>query len=169
MRICLKKAEMLYTIARESRNGYSTPHILLSPLLKFPFSVGYLFLRENIPCSTVLVETSILLLDLYLPKEGKQILDLECDVFSTAVDNKWAQGKAHELMHEYKEAKIWLNENLSVSKEEPMSWLLLGRAHYVNKEFAAAVRAYEKVSHKLSILCCLVHYCYCCLHVTWFL
>lgn len=143
---CLKKAELLYKSASENRNSYTTPHILLSPLLKFPFSVGYLFLRENCPYSTVLIDTSLLLLDLHLPKEGMQILDLECDVFSTAFDNKWAHAKAHELMKEYKNGEIWLKENLSITKEEPMSWLLLGRIRYVNKEFAPALEAYEKVT-----------------------
>lgn len=114
------------------------------------------------------METSILLLDLYLPKEGKQILDLEYDVFSTAVDNKWAQSKAHELMQEFKKAEVWLKENLSVSKEEPMSWLLLGRAHYVNEEYVAALQAYEKVVTN-SILCCLLCYCYCCIEFSWFI
>lgn len=142
---CIKKAELLYKSSRDNRAAYTSPHILLSPLLKFPFSVGYIFLRENLPRSTVYVETSLLLLDLYLQKEAKQILDLECDLFSTAIDNKWAQAKAHELNKEYTKAEIWIKENLSITREEPMSWFCLGRIHYVNKKYEEALEAYEKV------------------------
>lgn len=98
------------------------------------------------------METSLLLLDLYLQKEGKQVLDLECDVFSTAIDNKWAQAKAHELNKEYTKAEIWIKENLSISREEPMSWLCLGRIRYVNKRYEEALEAYEKVRIYLSLL-----------------
>jgi tetratricopeptide (TPR) repeat protein len=142
---CIRKAEMLYKASRGNRNAYTAPHILLNPLLKFPFSVGYLFIQEKYPTSTVYVETALLLLDLYLQKEGKQILDLECDVFSTAFDNKWAQAKAHELNKEYTKAEIWIKENLNLTREDPMSWLCLGRIRYVNKKYTEALEAYEKV------------------------
>lgn len=142
---CIRKAELLYKSSRENCNAYTAPHILLNHLLKFPFSVGYLFIQEKYPTSTVFVETSFLLLDLYLHKEGKQILDLECDVFSTAFDNKWAQAKAHELNKEYTKAEIWIKENLSITREDPMSWLCLGRIRYVSKKYAEALEAYEKV------------------------
>lgn len=143
---CIRKAELLYKSSHENRTTYTPPNILLSPLLQFPFSVGYLFLRDpTLPRSTVFVETSLLLLDLNLQKEGKQILDLECDVFSTAVDNKWAQAKAHELNKEYTKAEIWIKENLSIKREEPMSWLCLGRIRYVNRKYEEALEAYEKV------------------------
>ena len=142
---CIKKAELIFKSSSENHNAYSAAHILLNPLLKFPFSCGYLFIQEKYPTSTVYVETSLFLLDLHLQKEGKQILDLECDVFSTALDNKWAQAKAHELNKEYTKAEIWIKENLNITREDPMSWLCLGRIRYVSKKYAEALEAYEKV------------------------
>lgn len=141
---CIRKAEVLYTSSHGNRNAYTAPHVLLSPLLKFPFSCGHLFLQENLPSSTVFFETGLFLLDLHLQKEGKQILDLECDVFSTAFDNKWAHAKVHELNEEYAKAEIWIKENLSITHEEPMSWLCLGRIRYLNKKYQEALEAYEK-------------------------
>lgn len=63
---CIRKAEVLYTSSHGNRNAYTAPHVLLSPLLKFPFSCGHLFLQENLPSSTVFFETGLFLLDLHL-------------------------------------------------------------------------------------------------------
>jgi tetratricopeptide (TPR) repeat protein len=144
MNSCLKKTELLYKSARETHNLYSTPHILTSSLLKFPFSAAYLFLKEMGEPSTALIDTSLLLLDLHLPKEAIQILELECDMFSTAFDNKWAQAKANELLMDYKLGEVWLKENLSITKDEPMSWLLMGHNRYISGQFAEALGAYEQ-------------------------
>lgn len=155
MNSCLKKTELLYKSARETHNLYSTPHILTSSLLKFPFSAAYLFLKEMGEPSTALIDTSLLLLDLHLPKEAIQILELECDMFSTAFDNKWAQAKANELLMDYKLGEVWLRENLSITKDEPMSWLLMGHNRYISGQFAEALEAYEQVKTFLPVLCTL--------------
>lgn len=152
MNSCLKKTELLYKSARETHNLYSTPHILTSSLLKFPFSAAYLFLKEMGEPSTALIDTSLLLLDLHLPKEAIQILELECDMFSTAFDNKWAQAKANELLMDYKLGEVWLRENLSITKDEPMSWLLMGHNRYITGQFAEALEAYEQVKIFLPVL-----------------
>jgi hypothetical protein len=152
MNSCLKKTELLYKSARETHNLYSTPHILTSSLLKFPFSAAYLFLKEMGESSTALIDTSLLLLDLHLPKEAIQILELECDMFSTAFDNKWAQAKANELLMDYKLGEVWLRENLSITKDEPMSWLLMGHNRYISGQFAEALEAYEQVKTFLPVL-----------------
>ncbi len=152
MNSCLKKTELLYKSARETHNLYSTPHILTSSLLKFPFSAAYLFLKEMGEPSTALIDTSLLFLDLHLPKEAIQILELECDMFSTAFDNKWAQAKANELLMDYKLGEVWLRENLSIRKDEPMSWLLMGHNRYISGQFAEALEAYEQVKTFLPVL-----------------
>ncbi|KAG6541285.1 hypothetical protein Mapa_017338 [Marchantia paleacea] len=131
-RSSLRRAEKCYDVAKSYRTQYSAPHQLLSPLIRFPFSLGHL-IHSSKKASSVVIDAAAFLLDMHLPVEAHIVLKLDADIYSCTLDNKWCRARACELSGDLKGAESFIKEALTISKEHQVTWLLLGHLRYSYK------------------------------------
>lgn len=128
----MRRAEKCYDLAKSYRTQYSAPHQLLSPLIRFPFSLGHI-IHSSKKTSSVFIDAAAFLLDMHLPVEAHIVLKLDSDIYSCTLDNKWCGARACEMSGDLKGAESFIKEALTISKEHQVTWLLLGHLRYSYK------------------------------------